>query len=138
MDSAGRVLHPKFRLQLQADTVLAPLGVIGRDAANQADVAPGDSGSTAKLTGPSSPVTAVPFSVPPQDRRRLDQHQRLAPPIRVSAEPDPKHSVGRSEQRPGPSSLEHGELMTEDGVLRCQRDAGSSNAMEGPKDQKEP
>ena len=41
-DGAGSMLHPEFRLQLQGDTVLAPLGVIGRDAANQADVVPRD------------------------------------------------------------------------------------------------
>ncbi len=68
-DRAGRVLHPELRLQLQSDPVLAPLGMIGRDAANQADVAPRDSGPTAWPTGPTSPVVPVSSPVPPEDRR---------------------------------------------------------------------
>ncbi len=56
-------------------------------------------------------------------------------------------SVGRARSRavdrpvgatPGPSSLKHGQLMTEDGALSRQRGTGSSHAIEGPKDQKEP
>ncbi len=76
--------------------------------------------------------------MPIQDRRWLNQHQRLPPPTPVAAQPDLEHSVSRLEQRPGPSSLKHGELMTEDGVLNRQRDAGSSHSTEGPKDQEKP
>ncbi len=132
------MLHPEFRLELQGDAVLAPLGMIGRDAANQADVAPRDSGSTAKPTGPSSPVAPVPRPVPPKDRSRLDKHQCLAPPAPVPGEPDPKHSVGRSEPRSAPLTVKYGELMTEDGVLSRQRDAGSSHASERMDDENEP
>lgn len=132
------MLHPELRLELQRDPALTPPGIIGRDAANQTDVAAGNPGSAPRSTGSSSPVAAVPFPMPIQDRRWLDQHQRLAPPTPVPAEPDPEDSVGRSEERPGPSSLKHGELLSEDGVLSRQRDAGSSHPTEGPKDQKEP
>ena len=137
-DGAGRMHHPEFRLELQNDSVLAPLGMIGRDAANQVDVAPGDSGPTAGPTGPSSPVAAVPCAVPPEDRGWLDQHECLAPPIPVPAEPNPEHSICWPEKRPGASSLKHGELMTEDGIISRQREAGSSHPTEGPKGQKEP
>ncbi len=75
------VLNPEFGLELQGDTVLAPLGMIGRDATNQADV---------------------------------------------------------GARNPGASSLKHGELMPENGILSRQQEAGSSHATEGPKDQKEP
>ncbi len=59
------------------------------------------------------------------------------PTTPVSAEPNPEHSICRSEKRSGASSLKHGELMTEDGVLSRQRDAGSSHATggsEGPEE----
>jgi len=132
------VLHPQFRLELQGDSVLTPLGMIGRDSANQTDVGPGDSGSAAKPARSSSPVAAVAFPVPPEDRGWLDQHQRIAPPIPVPAEPDPEDSICRSEERPGPFQLKHGELVTEDGVLSRQGCARSSYAGKDPEDQKEP
>ena len=132
------MLNPEFGLEFQRDTVLAPLGMIGRDSTNQVDVGARNPGATARPTGPSSPVAAVPCAVPFQDRGWLDQHQCLAPTTPVSAEPDPEHSVGWPEHRSGPPSLKHGELMTEDGVLSRQREAGSSHPKEGPKDQKEP
>ncbi len=132
------MLHPELRLELQGDPVLAPLRMIGRDATNQADVAPRASGSAAQPTVSSSPVAPIARPVPPEDRRWLDQRQRVAPPIPVPAEPDPEHTVCRSQQRPGPSSLKHGELMTEDGVLSRQKDAGSSRAIEGVDDENEP
>ena len=56
---------------------------------------------------------------------------------RPEAEPDPEHSVGRAEQRPGPLTVEYGKLVTEDGVLSRQGGAGTSHASEGPEDQKE-
>ncbi len=66
------------------------------------------------------------------------KRQSKAPPIPVPAEPDPEHSDYRLERPPGPIPLKHRKLVTEDGVLRPQRDAGSRHPNEGPKDQKEP
>ena len=56
----------------------------------------------------------------------------------MPAEADPERAVGRPEQRPGPLPLKYGDLVTENGVLSRQKDAGLSHATEGPKDQKEP
>ena len=66
------------------------------------------------------------------------QHQRVAPPIPVPAEPDPEHAVGWPERRPGTIPLKNGELVAKKGGLSRQRDAGSSHATEGPEDQKKP
>ena len=42
------MLPPRFRPEFQGDPILAPLGMIGRDLADEVDVAPRDSGSAAK------------------------------------------------------------------------------------------
>ncbi len=60
------------------------------------------------------------------------------PSIPVQAEPDPEHSVCRPERRLRPLPLKHRKLVTEDGVLGRQGGAGSSQAREGTKDQREP
>ena len=65
----------KVRYVEETEPPSAPLGMIGRDSPNQTDVAAGYPGSTARPTGSSSPVTAVPFPVPSEDRCWLDQHQ---------------------------------------------------------------
>ena len=46
--------------------------------------------------------------------------------------------VCRPEKRPGPLSLMHRKLVTEDGVLTRQASACSSYAGKDPEDQKEP
>lgn len=67
-DRAGSVLHPQFHLEFQGDPSLASLWMIERDAADGVDVAARDVGSTAQSTRSSSPVSAVSFPVPLEDR----------------------------------------------------------------------
>ena len=138
-DRAGSMLHAQFRPELQLDPVLAPLRMIGRDAADEVDVVPRDGGSAATWpTGSSSPVAAVPFPVPPEDRCRLNQHQGGAPPTPVPAEPYSEQPVSGPEERPGSLPLKHRELVTEDSVLRRQGGVRPSQPSEGAEDQKEP
>jgi hypothetical protein len=76
-DRTGSVLHPKLRLEFQRDPILPPAGIIGRDSANQTEVAAGNPGSS-RSTGSSSPVAMEPLPMPLEDRCRLDVNASTA------------------------------------------------------------
>ncbi len=133
------MVHPQFRPDLQRDPVLAPLSMIGRDAADEVGVVLRDCGSAAAWpTGSSSPVAAVAFPVTSEDPCRLDQYQGGVPPTPVPAEPDPEHSVSGPEERPGSLPLEDSALVTKKGVLSCQGGPESNRTSECASDQNEP
>ena len=80
---------------------------------------------------------AVPVSVPAQDRRGLDDDERLAPTRPVALEPDPEQAVRPRELRSTPFALVDRELMSERDDLDEQVRPGSSGHADSGEDREE-
>lgn len=130
-DRARIVLGAQLEVQLEHDAVLAPLGVVGGDAADELDALARDPRPARLAAGAPAPVELVASAVPAQHGVGLDDEQRGSPPGPVPAEPDPEGPVAAAQLRALHLALQDRELLAERDDLAEEVGAGAGSVEEG-------
>jgi len=117
-DGGRGVGDPELQFQLEGDTVLPVLGVVGGDAPDECDV-PAVDGGPARL-GPAGPVLAEPLLLPRDHSLRLDDDECVGPIGEVVLESGPEQAVRVGQVRSRPFTFVDRELLAQGQILHCQ------------------
>ena len=118
-------------LELERDLILAKLGMLAADRSNQLLVIARD--ERPPDTSPPAPEQPVTLPVPAEHRLGLDDDERVAPALPVSAERHPENAISAADSRLGPLAQEHAELLLERGDADGVLEPPAKQAKEPPK-----
>ena len=119
---AGGVLNPELGGKLLGDLVLAPFGMVTRDASDEVDALAGDARSADLARArPAPPQQLETLAMPCDDRVRLDDDQGTIPVRPKPSEESPEESIPDSKPRALLRSLVDGELLAQGRVLQGER-----------------
>ena len=102
----------KLELHLEGDSVLAPFGVVGGDAANELDVLTRNPWTTYPSLRPIPPIVTISLSMPTKNGIGLDDDDRRSPSVPVPTEPNPEQSIGSAKPWSRCVSSENLELLS--------------------------
>ena len=121
--------------ELSVDPRRAPSVVEGHPADQVADLrAHGSSPISTTAARDPTPVQLEAGAMPPDDRIRLDDHQRVRPPRPHLPQHNPQRPVGGTDTRPLAPRLERRQLLSQHQVLQDQAMVRAEGRNESPED----